>query len=578
MANVNPSTAIATVLIDELIRQGVREAVLAPGSRSAPLAYAVEEADRAGRLRLHVRVDERSAGFLALGLAKTTRMPVPVITTSGTAVANLHPAVLEAAQGHVPMLVLSADRPQELRGTGANQTTDQVKIFGSAPRWFHEFGTPERRAGQQAIWRSVVGRAVAESRGLPSGDPGPVHLNVPLREPLVPTEDDEPWPESLEGRPHGEAWLSLRTPSSHKASAPAGPGIAPVPQTLVLLGDLPDPTLAAELSELADAAGWPVMAEPFGQYNRGRATSHGPLILRAEEWLEANLPERVLVGGRVTLDRYVGRLLRHPKVSVEVVTPLTSWADAGHVVRRVHDWDDIERSHQAVSSCVDRAWASRWRRANSDVARAVSPLIDESWPSGLAITRTVAHNLPEDSGLYVGSSNTARDLDLARDPHRIASGVIAVANRGLAGIDGLISSAVGMALARPGRAAYALVGDLTFLHDANALLIGPDEPRPDLTVIVMNDNGGGIFGTLEPGQDELHQPFERIFGTPTVTRIDRLCAAHGVAHELVTERDVLADRVAHPDAGLRVLEVAIPRDQQRELRDRLRRAAIEALA
>ncbi|TWP37283.1 2-succinyl-5-enolpyruvyl-6-hydroxy-3-cyclohexene-1-carboxylic-acid synthase [Leekyejoonella antrihumi] len=578
MRRVNPSTAIATVLIDELIRHGVREVVLAPGSRSAPLAYAVEEADRAGRLRLHVRVDERSAGFLALGLAKTTRMPVPVITTSGTAVANLHPAVLEASQGHVPLLVLSADRPQELRGTGANQTTDQVKIFGGATRWFHELGTPERRAGQQAIWRSVIGRAVAESRGLPSGDPGPVHLNVPLRDPLVPTTDEQPWPESLEGRAHGEAWLSLRTPSSHRGSAPAGPGIAPVPQTLVLLGDLPNPTQAAELSELADAAGWPVMAEPFGQYNRGRATANGPLILRAQEWLEDNLPERVLIGGRVTLDRYVARLLQHPKVSVEVVTPLTSWADPGHVVRRVHDWADIERSHQAVSSCVDRAWASRWRRANSDVARAVSPLIDESWPSGPAVARTVAHNLPEYAGLYVGSSNSARDLDLARDPHRIASGVVAVANRGLAGIDGLVSSAVGMSLARPGRAAYALVGDLTFLHDANALLIGPEEPQPDLTVVVMNDNGGGIFGTLEPGQARLARSFERVFGTPTVARIGALCAAHGVEHELVTQRDVLADRIAHPKPGLRVVEVEIPREPQRQLRERLRQAAIDALA
>ncbi len=575
---VNPSMALATVLIDELIRQGVREVVLAPGSRSAPLAYAVEEADRAGRLRLHVRVDERSAAFLALGLAKTTRMPAAIVTTSGTAVANLHPAVLESAHGHVPLLALTADRPQELRGTGANQTTDQVKIFGNATRWFHEFGTPERRGGQQAIWRSVVGRAVAESRGLPSGDPGPVHLNVPLREPLVPTDDEGPWPEALEGRPHGEAWLGLRTPTSHKPSAPAGPGIAPVPQTLVLLGDVPSAEQAAQLSELADAAGWPVIAEPFGKYNRGRATAHGPLILRAQEWLDRFAPERVLVGGRVTLDRHVGRLLARPDVTVEAVTTLTSWADPAHVVRRVHDWDDIERSHRAVSSCVDRAWAARWRRATSRVAQAAGELIDRSWPSGLAVARTVAHHLPKDAGLYVGSSNAARDLDLARSPHQISSGVVAVANRGLAGIDGVISSAVGMALSRPGRPAYALVGDLTFLHDANALLIGPGEPRPDLTVVVLDDNGGGIFGTLEPGEERLSGPFERIFGTPTATDIGRLCRAHGVPHELVDRPDELAKRIASPGKGIRVIEVVIPRDRQRGLRDDLTRAAVEALA
>ncbi len=581
---MNPSAAIATVLLDELIRQGVREIVLAPGSRSAPLAYAAAAAERAGRVRLHVRVDERSAAYLALGLAKTTRMPVPVITTSGTAVANLYPAVLESAHGYVPMILLTADRPQELRGTGANQTTDQVKIFAGSTRWFHEFGTPERRAGQQAIWRSVIGRAVAESRGYPSGDPGPVHLNVPLREPLVPDSLDDSadtaadWPESLTGRPHGEAWLSLRRPDSHGRGVVTGFGIAPVPRTLVLLGDLPAPHHSSQLAELADAAGWPIMAEPFGAYRRGRVTPNGPLLLRAHEWLDEHLPERVLIGGRVTLDREIARLLRNPAVTVEAVTPLTSWADPGHVVRRVHDWDDIERSHQAVSSCVDRAWASQWRAAGQAVATAAVPLIESSWPSGPAVARAVVHNLPAESGLYVGSSNTARDVDLARDPREITHGVVAVGNRGLAGIDGVVSSAIGFALSRSPRPSYALMGDLTFLHDSNALLIGPDEPRPDLTIVVINDNGGGIFSTLEPGRDALSGPYERIFATPTDTTISELCAAHGIEHEYVAEADVLAARIAKPGKGIRVCEVRIPREGQREFRAELAAVATAALA
>lgn len=580
MAGVNPSTALATVLLDELIRQGVREVVVAPGSRSAPLAYAAAAAERAGRIRMHVRVDERSAAYLALGLGKASRMPVPVITTSGTAVANLHPAVLEAAHGYVPLILLTADRPQELRGTGANQTTDQVKVFGGMTRWFHEFGTPERRTGQQAIWRSVVGRAVAESRGYPSGDPGPVHLNVPLREPLVPDALDDggsDWPEALTGRPHGEAWLSLRRPDSHGRGAVAGSGIAPVPKTLVLLGDLPAAHQSSELSALADAAGWPVMAEPFGAYRRGRVTPNGPLLLRAHQWVEEHLPERVLIGGRITLDREVARLLRNPAITVEAVTPLTSWADPGHVVRRVHDWDDIERSHQAVSSCVDRVWAAQWRAAGQVVASAAGPLIESSWPSGPAVARTVVHNLPADSGLYVGSSNTARDLDLARDSREISPGVVAVANRGLAGIDGVLSSAIGFALARAPHPAVAMVGDLTFLHDTNALLIGPHEPRPDLTIVVTNDNGGGIFGTLEPGQESLSGPFERIFATPTDTNISELCAAHEIEHEYVAHADVLADRISHPAKGIRVCEVPIPRAGQREFRAELAATAAAAL-
>ncbi|AKU17935.1 2-succinyl-5-enolpyruvyl-6-hydroxy-3-cyclohexene-1-carboxylate synthase [Luteipulveratus mongoliensis] len=574
---MNPSLALATVIVDELIRHGVTDVVLCPGSRSAPFAYAVHAADQEGRLRLHVRVDERSAAFTALGLAKASRVPVPVITTSGTAVANLYPAVLEASQASVPMIVISADRPAELRGTGANQTTDQVKLFGRTTRWFHETATPERREDQNGTWRSVVGRAIAESRGLPSGDPGPVHLNIPLREPLVPTDDSEPWPESLEGREMGQPWLSLRAPHSHPPAV-TGPGIAPVPRTLVVLGDLPDPNQASELSELAAAAGWPLIAEPFGRYHRSRVSPHGPLLLSAADWLDANRPERVLIGGRVTLSRDIGRLIRHPDVSVEVVTPLTTWADAAHVVRRVHDWADIERSHSAVAGCVDRAWAAAWRKAGAAVGPEADKVIDGSWPSGLAVAATVAHHLPASGGLYVGSSNSVRDLDLGRDPQRFAKDVVLVANRGLAGIDGTVSSAIGLALSRPGLTTAALMGDLTFLHDSNGLLIGPDEPVPDLTIVVVNDDGGGIFGTLEQGRPELAASLERVFSTPTRTRIADLCAAHGIEHELVTDRERLAERVAHPSKGIHVVEVPIARDGQRGLREQLYAAAAKALA
>lgn len=573
---MNPSLALATVVVDELVRLGVTDMVLAPGSRSAPFGYAVEAADREGRLRLHVRTDERSAGFLALGLAKVTRVPVPVITTSGTAVANLHPAVLEAWHAQVPMLVMTADRPHELRGVGANQTTDQVGIFGGHTRWFHEFGTPERRAGQQGIWRSTIGRAVAESRGLPAGDAGPVHLNFPLREPLTPTPDEGEWPESLEGRPRQEPWLILR----ERATTLRGPReavIAPVPRTLVLLGDLPVPSQAAEISELADAAGWPVMAEPFGHYHRGRVTPHGALLLRASEWVAQHRPERVLVAGRLTLDRHRAGLLRDPAITVEAITASTAWADPGHVIRRVHEWGAIASSHTAVSSCVDRAWASTWRQAGQVVARTAAPVIEASWPSGLAVAQTVVYHLPEGAGLFVGPSNVARDLDLGRNPNVLARDIVAVANRGLAGIDGVVSSAIGVALSRPGHKHVALLGDLTFLHDSNGLTIGPGEPVPDLDLVVINDDGGGIFGTLEPGQDALAGPFERVFGTPTGVDLAALCASRRVEHELIDSAQQLAERVGQPHTGLRVLEVRVDRARQRALGESLGDAVRRAL-
>ena len=584
---VNPSTAFARTVVDELLRHGISEAVLSPGSRSAPLAYALEQADRAGQLRLHVRVDERSAAFLALGLAKASRVAVPVVVTSGTAVANLHPAVLEASHAQVPMLILSADRPSELRGTGANQTTDQVHFFGAATRWFHDLGTPDERPGQDAVWRSVVSRAVAHAHGVAADGPGPVHLNVPLREPLVPDAGDGAG-QPAGGRPGGAPW-TVAVP--HDSSSSSGSSsIEAVPRTLAVLGDLPDAAQASSFAELADAAGWPLIAEPFGAFHRVRVLPHGPLILQADDWVQAHRPERVLVGGRPTLDRGLTRLLRDPSVRIEVVSPgsapspAASWADPSHTVRRVHPWSSLVASRNAVAGCVDRKWADAWRSGGVALTGAVRPVIDASWPSGLAVARTVAHALPVGAGLFVGSSSAARYLDLSRDAAQVARGVVSVANRGLAGIDGSVSTAIGFALSRAGRPAVALLGDLTFAHDANGLLIGPDEPRPDLAIVVLNDDGGGIFGTLEPGSEQARSPvasdatYERVFGTATGVSVSGLCAAYGVEHEIVQDAEVLRRRVAQPAPGIRVLEIRLDRARQRTLQEGLFATAREALS
>lgn len=561
---VNPSMSCATALIDELIRHGVTEAVLAPGSRSAPLAYALQDTDRAGLLRLHVRVDERSAAFLALGLAKASRVPVPVVVTSGTAVANLHPAVLEASHAHVPLLILSADRPPELRGTGANQTTDQVRIFGGSTRWFHDLGAPDLRDGHDAEWRSVASRAVGHARGWLGGSAGPVHLNLPLREPLVPTDDDTA---PRGGRPGGAPWVAMDAPAPSATST-----IQAVPRTLAVLGDLPDPTAAAQFAGLADSAGWPLLAEPFGRFHRVRVLPHGPLLLHSQDWVDAHRPERVLVGGRPTLDRALARLLRDPAVQVELVSPEGLWSDPSHTVSRVHDWAALDASHDTVASSVDREWAAQWQAAGTTLSRAAGAVIEGSWPSGFAIARTVVHAVPAGSGLFVGSSSTVRYLDLGRDSAQVAREVVSVANRGLAGIDGSVSTAVGFALSRGERPAYALMGDLTFVHDANGLAIGPGEPRPNLTIVVLNDDGGGIFGTLEPGAASgagVDPAYERVFGTPTGVSIAGLCTAYAVPHELVDDPSVLRDRIGSVTRGIRVIEVRLDRSRQRDFQERL---------
>ena len=573
---MNPSTALAMVVVDELVRHGVREAVLCPGSRSAPFAYALQDADRAGRLRLHVRVDERSAGFLALGLAKLTRRPVPVFTTSGTAVANLHPAVLEASHAAVPLIVVSSDRPPELQGTGANQTTEQRDLFGNAVRLFHQLGAPERRAGQNAVWRSVVARLCVAATGAGGFHAGPVHLNVPLREPLVPelpVPQESPfgeWPESISGRDDGAPWVKAYPTHGH-----AEP-FARIPRTLVLLGDLPDPAMAVTVMELVNAAGWPVIAEPMGAHDRTAVVPHGPLLLTAVDWLDLHLPDRALVVGRITLSRAVGSLLRNPAVTVEIVATQSSWPDPSHATSAVHSFEAVEASI-AGGRQVDEQWARDWSQAGEVAAKAAGAVIERAWPSGLAIAATVLAELPSTAMLFVGSSNSVRDVDLAFSPSVRRAPFTVVASRGLAGIDGCVSTAIGVALAQSGRPAYALMGDLTFLHDGNGLLIGPHEPHPDLTIVVTNDDGGGIFTLLEPGEPSRATDFERVFGTPTGASIADICRAHGVTHSLASTSADLGAVVRTDPAGLRVVEVRVDRSGHRDLHAELTAAVARAL-
>ena len=576
---MNPSSALADVLVDELVRGGVRHVVLCPGSRSAPLAYALLDADSRGRLALHVRIDERSAGFVALGLAKASG-PVAVVTTSGTAVANLHPAVLEASHGGVPLVLITADRPPQLRGTGANQTTDQVGIFGRSVRWQHDLGVPEQRPGQVGGWRAVVCRALSAATGARGATPGPVHLNVPLREPLVP-DDDPTWVEPLEGRPGRQAWVRVSAPGVNPADLDARGRLDLGPRTLVLVGDLParpadaDADWGALAAGLAQERGWPLVAEPSSGSARASALTHGSLLLTCTHWLERHLPQQVLVVGRPTLSRASAALLRDPRVSVQLVSDDDVWPDPGGQVCQVHPLSvlpPLSARAPVPQGPRDETWHQDWLGANRRVAAAVGQLLADpgTWPSGLAVAATLAACVPAGATVFVGSSNPVRDLDLAG-----AGAARVVANRGLAGIDGCVSTAVGLALGA-GAPTYALVGDLTFVHDANGLVVGPHEPQPDLTVVVVNDDGGGIFTLLEPGAPEREDRFERIFATPHGTDLRQLSAALGATHVLVSDRAQLASIAAKRPRGVTVLEVRLDRGAHRALHARLRQAAAGA--
>jgi 2-succinyl-5-enolpyruvyl-6-hydroxy-3-cyclohexene-1-carboxylate synthase len=564
---VNPSTAFASVLVDELVRGGIADAVLAPGSRSAPVALALAAAERDGRLRLHVRIDERTAAFLALGLAKASRRPVPVLTTSGTAAAHLHAAVLEADAAGVPLLALTADRPPELRATGANQTIEQPGLYGAAVRWSADVGAPEagRESDQNRYWRSLVARAVLTATGAVSGDPGPVHLNLALREPLLPGDGhrdlDGPWA----GRPDRAPWTVAAPPRGARPE-PAGPS-----RTLVVVGDAPR-ELGRAAAVLADACHWPVIAEPSsGAWGSDGALRGGPLVLGVPAWVSAHRPERVLVVGRPTLSRPVSALLADPDVRVETVAASPRWADA------VRATGHVSVELPAAGGPLAEGWRAAWAAASGRVGAAADGILDgRPELTAARLARDVVAALPAGALLVVGSSTPVRDVDRLAVPR---GDVTVLANRGVAGIDGTVSTAVGAALAHQqggGGPAVGLLGDLTFLHDLTGLLLGEGEPPPDLTLVVSDNDGGGIFAQLEPGEDRHARDYRRVFGTPHGRDLVQVAQALGWAASRVESAGELAGALAA--GGPRVVVVRTDLRAEAELARDLRRAAAASLA
>lgn len=579
---MNPSTRLARLLVDELVRHGVREAVLAPGSRSAALALALHAADAAGRLRLHVRVDERTAGFLALGLARGSHRPVPVVTTSGSAVAHLHPAVLEAHHSGLPVIVVSADRPAQLRGSGANQTTEQVRLFGSALRWSADVPADvvaeAHGAAAVAAWRAQLSRGVVAATGAASGDPGPVQLNCCFDLPLVPDAEDVA-PGALEqdwapgGRAGGRPWIHIEW-----SAGPAAVRLALGPRTVLVAGADAGPP--ARL--LAERAGWPLIAEPTSGARTGRSALRSGSLLLGHEPLSAEI-QRVVVAGRPTLSRPVTQLLGRPDVEVVAMPTGVRWVDPGHQVSRV--LPNAATVALTGGPPVDEEWCNRWVRADERVSKAVDGVLAATAATlpdgvllGAAVARAVSEAVPPAGLLVVGSSQPIRDLDLVAAPYPVGERRLVVGNRGLAGIDGTISTAVGMALGRPSARSLALLGDLTFLHDLSALLLGPSEPRPDLTLVVSNDDGGSIFATLEQGEPRHHHAFERVFATPTGVDLAGLCSSTGTRHHLVRGADELRTLLATPTVGIRVLEVAVDRAGRRDLHAAVARETARTLA
>ena len=582
---MNPATALARALLSELVHQGVRDIVLAPGSRSAPLAFEALRLDRAGRIRLHVRIDERSAGFLALGLAKVSGSPVAVICTSGTAVANIAPAVVEASYSAIPLVVLSADRPVESRGVGAPQTIDQVDFFGRTVRFFADLGAARRidpddpDAAQRAA-RASAGMAIAAAFGSPAGSPagapgglgqvgmahaGPVHLNVGFRLPLVPDPDDVDGSGAPDVDARGDSPPRPRRPpltGCDVRDAQEALGELPT-RGVIMAGDLPCTSLRGHhqwLAALADACGWPIIHEPSANLHAApTALGHGVLVLGSEGFLAEHAPDLVLTVGQFGLSRPTMDLVRAAgrHVAIELPTVAREVCDPLRTAERVLPGIPLPPSEFTPEA----GWLAAWRAADVVAGEVVADeLADVGALTGSAVAARVWSRAPDDALLLVAASWPVRQVEMVCGRR---AGLRVIGNRGANGIDGLVSTAWGAALAHQslgGGPALALMGDLAFLHDHSGLLVGAEEPRPDLVIVVTDNDGGGIFHQLEQGQPGHARSFERLFGTPLGRDLVAVAQAAGVSATRVVDLASLAAALtaAISAGGVHVVVAHVP--------------------
>lgn len=551
------SPRLGRQLVDALIDHGVTRFVAAPGSRNAPLLLALAEAAATGRVRLTMRIDERGAGFWALGQAKASGEPVVVVTTSGTAVGNLLPSIMEAHHAQVPIMVLSADRPETDLDTGANQTTRQPGIFTDFVR--ADAGLSDQVATRASV-RHQIARLTLTARG-ECGPAGPVHLNVRFSAPLVTADgerddDSEAARNVPAGTPSGPGDVPAGTLRRQVAARVARPVELPTgPRTVVIAGDAA-PAVGERARRAAE--GYPLLAEPSSNARAGDALRFPRLLLRTELAEEV---ERVVVFGHPTLSRPQQALLARDDVEIIQV------GDSDTVpARTALVCDDVVLPTPGRLSDAERSWNARWRAADAELTAGVDALLDERW-GGPTLAATVLEAVGR-GDLIMGSSSPARDLDVAPVP---AVSPRVWANRGLAGIDGLIATAGGVATETG--SVTLLLGDISFAHDLTGLLTGPLEDRPAVRIVVANDSGGSIFHTLEQGADAHAAHFERVFATPLTLDLEPLARAVGATFHRAEDPDSLRHVLAGPIEGVQIIDVPIPRHDRRELN-----AAINALA
>lgn len=576
------SPRFGVAIVRALITAGVCDFVLAPGSRSAPLALALAAAERMGLARLHVRVDERSAGYLALGIAKggvagpaaRKFRPVAVVTTSGTAAVNLHPAIVEASFGGVPLIALTADRPPRLRRVGAHQTIDQPHIFGDAVRFECDLHVGDESA-------QPIEAALAVQMATDAGNPGPVHINIAFDEPLVdPTFDcaamlGEISDRTLAAGDHRQSVVVGSYPNAKevwKSAAQHSHGIIIVGDTAGLPESAADPQ---RIAYLADATGWPIIVEPSASMApRPEVLAHGALLLGDAGFMAEHFPDVVVTVGRVGLHRGVLRLMAQVSTHLSV--------DPRPVGLRCNPLGTAKPGVESlpedeIRGCPEGAWTRAWVEADHDLARVIGASLESAQLlSGPVVARVVVQSLTESDLFVVGPSWPMRHVSewASRTQARC------IANRGTSGIDGVVSTAWGAALAHD---AYtvALIGDLTSVYDRNGLLSAPGEPLPHLTYVVADNDGGGIFSSLEQADDAFCADFERVFGTPRGRELSTLLAGSGAEVVSVNTTAQLHDALENARRSCSVsiiIASCVSRDEEARIVQRLRSVAASELA
>ncbi len=539
---------------------GVRDALICSGSRSAPLAIAFDRSPVA----THVCLDERAAGFFALGLAKASRRPAALVCTSGSAAANFFPAVVEAASARVPLILATADRPPELRDTGAPQTIDQIKLFGDLARWFVEVGTPEDSGGMLDYAASLGTRAAAEAWRSPAG---PVHLNFAFREPLLPEPDRLPAP--------------VRSVESHVAPEPLRPPRRAIERIakmargfrrgLILCGpDDNGPEFLGAITRLASVTGYPVLADPASQIRFGSA-SRAPILgaydafLRSTAFADRCAPEFVIqFGAALTSKTYHAYAARYPEATHVIVDSAGAWRSPARRAREVLAADSGEAATALADALEGSAdplpsWREAFAAAEREARAVIARHLDDAGPfQEGAILPALLDALPDDSVLYVGNSMPIRDLDafVTSFPRRVR----VLANRGASGIDGVVSSALG-ASAASSAPLLLVTGDLSFHHDLNALHMARGKGI-HATIVVVNNDGGGIFSFLPAAR---HAAFERYFGTPHGLSFAPIASMYGIPHAVPGTLEELRLRVGDSlqSRSTEVIEIRTNREQNR---------------